>query len=116
LGRGVRPHAKKENVKIVDFSGNIEQFGELESVEFLQESGRWGMFCGKKQLTLGKVFEVDPNPKMWFGKHSGKLLTEVPINYLKWAAQNVTETHTDKITNNMVEIKKFIKNQEVVLT
>lgn len=110
LGRGVRPHPNKKDVKIVDFSGNVETFGELGTIEFLEEKGRWGMFCGDKQITIGKVFDEDPNPVMCFGKYRGELLKKVPISYLKWANANIKDINGDRMIRNMEQIKIFLSS------
>jgi len=97
LGRGVRYSAKKQDCKVSDFSGNLAIFGELDTIRFEQDSGRWGMFLDGKQMTTGKVHDefepereglvTDPNwdGKIWFGKkYRGRRVESCPVFYLEW--------------------------------
>ena len=42
--------------------------------------------------------------KLWFGRHKGKMLKEVPVNYLQWYLEN---GDCDKTKNR---IKLYFKN------
>lgn len=51
IGRGVRIHPNKKDCKIVDFSGNVKRFGEIEEFHFEDLKGYgWGLFNGKDEL------------------------------------------------------------------
>ena len=45
-------------------------------------------------------------PRMPFGKHKGKLITELPLQYLKWINEWL-----GKIDDNFVELKAQIKEE-----
>jgi len=110
LGRATRIHDKKLNAKIIDLSGNVTKFGRIENLNYDYIEGYgWGLFNREVLLTNfpiqaeyrptkaslreavardaeGKV-PID-DMKLWFGKHSGKKLSQVPISYLSFMLDN----------------------------
>src|SRR5690625_5275323 len=115
IGRGVRIHPNKKDCKIVDFSGNVKRFGNIEEFHFEDLEGYgWGIFNGKNELltdypiqskirptkeTLIQAHEEklaiqrkeDLNHKItfYFGKFKGKTLGFVykyHKDYLVWIA------------------------------
>jgi DNA repair protein RadD len=94
-GRGTRIHSLKQDCLIVDFVGNSDKFGKIEDLYYKNERGYWKLYgTGGKLLTgvpihdIGNV--VDPatlktgESKLDFGKHKGKMIKEVPLDYLRW--------------------------------
>jgi DNA repair protein RadD len=101
-GRVVRISPKKKKGYIIDFCGNIKNFGRLEdiTVEDYPNYG-WGIFS-RDQLLTGcslkgpKVFKKDLIPKkeisvgkggefvINIGKFKGKSLKQVKRSYLEW--------------------------------
>lgn len=108
LGRGVRPHKDKESCLIIDYSGNVLKFGKLEDVEFKEEEGRWGLFSVNNQITTGVVYKAKKtfDGKIWFGKHAGKMVTEIPIGYCNWLLENF-----EPKKENELELIKIIKDR-----
>lgn len=84
IGRLIRIHDGKKDAKLVDFSGNVERFGRVEGVEFLEVNGKWGMYNNGIAMTVN----AEPYPPMkrndlfTFGKYLGIPITEVPREYL----------------------------------
>lgn len=114
-GRGVRICEGKENVEIIDFSGNINRFGTLEDLQFIKGKKGWGMFFGDKQLTSNPVHEEKEQynngekvRKIWFGKHQGEKLTEIPKAYLEWLTG-------DEFTPNNPKTKALVSECKEVL-
>lgn len=114
LGRGVRQHETKEDCKVIDYSGNVERFGRLEKIEFLKGLGsnEWGLFIEGKRLTSHKVsFKEEHNTKpaetevIWFGKHSGKHIKDIPTGYLKWIITGMT-SQTQKVEDFKTLVQK----------
>jgi len=107
IGRITRIHFNKPNGRIVDLSGNVAKFGKVEylNYEFIDGFG-WGLFSNeyllsnfpinsahrptKKNIRDGALFdgyrEVEKagETKLWFGKHTGKQLKQVPQHYLTY--------------------------------
>jgi len=118
LGRLVRLHIDKENGKVVDFSGNIEKFGKLEDLVFKFNGKKWFMFSGDKQLTNGdyktvvgekEFFRARDYNKLWFGKHNGKHLKDVPTDYLKWIASDKYIPQNQDATKLVSHVNYFLK-------
>lgn len=110
IGRAVRIHPSKKDALIVDFSGNVENFGRVEDTTYeLIEGYGWGCFAKDYCLTSQplalpklhrnqlqkKVIEKIDNPRLEygdnaafsFGKYKGKTLKEVfekDKQYLSW--------------------------------
>lgn len=111
--RGVRPHAEKENCKIIDLAGNIRKFGKLENISFEQEEGRWGMFAikgddEKEQLTLGTVYKNKSQEVIWFGKHKGKKLKDLPKGYLEWITSDAFTPFSSDVAELCEKAKKYV--------
>lgn len=91
-GRLVRPAEGKQNGKLICMSGNLNKFGKLEDIEFREDGGRWGMFSGNEQLTIGEVVkakEIEFDGKIWFGQtHKGKELKNCPRHYVEWLVRD----------------------------
>jgi len=108
LGRIVRPQQGKRNGKIVDLSGNVNHFGKLEEITFEQEEGRWGMFVGDYKMTLGTVYKGKGLNKIWFGKHAGKHLSEVPKGYLKWMSSDEFTPFNEDVKELKEKAKEYV--------
>jgi DNA repair protein RadD len=111
-GRGVRPHPNKKDLLIIDLSGNIKEFGTLENISFERKDDSWVMLSGNRRLTNKKIvptlsntidntyFEdlFKPKPmKIWFGKHNGKLVKDIPVDYLKWLMNGMIPPYSEKM-------------------
>jgi DNA repair protein RadD len=52
VGRGIRLHPGKQDCAVVDMCGNLERFGKIEEIKYLEEPGRgWIIHNGKRQLS-----------------------------------------------------------------
>jgi len=118
LGRLVRLHKDKENGKVVDFSGNIERFGKLEDLVFKFNGKKWFMFSGDRQLTDGQYevkvgdkefFKARDYNKLWFGKHSGKHLKDVPKDYLQWIVSDKYVPQNQDAIKLVSNVNHFLK-------
>lgn len=130
LGRGTRIHPDKENTRIVDLSGNVSNFGPIESLNYEYIDGYgWGMFTGdilltntpikakrkptkailKQRATKEGIRSIakDLKHKMWFGKYKDQTLENIPHDYLNWALEN--------LTFNGVRMTALKKSMETVL-
>lgn len=125
LGRGVRIHPDKKNVKIVDFSGNIENFGELEDIEFLDTNGRgaWEMYNKQYRLTGFKVLRTPDYSgqefidTFWFGKHAGKTVAEVATkhpDYLIWMINSDFRWDSDKTQKLKVSVMAELEKRDLL--
>jgi len=113
LGRGTRIHPNKKDCLIVDFSGNIRKFGKIEKLVFVKENiwklyGEGGnLLTGIPLHTIGEhTAETEAAPKkvlMPFGKHVGKEIKDIDVNYRSWMLQNFTWNA------NTMKIKKEIE-------
>jgi DNA repair protein RadD len=96
-GRGTRIHPEKEKCIITDFAGNINRFGKLENINFRKNSlGDWNVYSEQRLLSDIQMHHIRPwkldgewNVYFNFGKHEGKMVTDVPDSYLIWALKNV---------------------------
>lgn len=48
------------------------------------------------------------DPLLFFGKHNGKRLSEVPTSYLVWLTKNITEPGSLRMEGLMVAIRRFL--------
>jgi DNA repair protein RadD len=109
LGRGTRICPGKGNCKIVDISGNLAIFGPITGFQYVYANGRWEMYDSNMvQLTGVPLHEVAmkrvrgteslgatgstgaTTGVMPFGKHKGKAVGDVPVNYLEWMVREFT--------------------------
>lgn len=52
IGRGIRPHPKKEFTRIVDMCNNMSLFGKVEDMKICDgENGKWYISNGRRRLT-----------------------------------------------------------------
>lgn len=52
IGRGIRPFVGKEDCAVVDMCGNINRFGEIENIKYVQDAnGKWIITNGEKILS-----------------------------------------------------------------
>lgn len=52
IGRGIRLSEGKENCAVVDMCGNIERFGKIEQIKYIQDKkGGWIIHNGERQLS-----------------------------------------------------------------
>lgn len=110
-GRVVRIHPDKEKAHVIDFGGNIKRFARIEGITIENYKGHgWGIFSQEGRLLTNYPMGFDPyyksdidakyqrkmiqatqqreNPKMWFGKYSGKYMKDVPLGYFKWLTES----------------------------
>lgn len=80
LGRIVRKHISKTDGLVLDFSGNVLKFGEIESFEVRKETRAWQCYSGGKKITSIPFTEVGEEAApaqtidesvMPFGKYKG---------------------------------------------
>ncbi|MFH0981847.1 MAG: helicase-related protein [Planctomycetota bacterium] len=105
IGRGIRPAAGKESCLVIDLCDNVRRFGRIETFELIDQKpgrGLWrlrsdaGPLTGVDITTKVNVESVPLPPEaqanaeleITFGKHKGIKLGEVPLGYLRWAAEN----------------------------
>ena len=88
IGRGIRPHENKENCIVIDLTDNHKRFGKIEDM-VLKYNNNLPYICNNDrqltnvyydEFTNGEIMDM-PMP---FGKHKGKMVSEVDIYYLKW--------------------------------
>lgn len=108
IGRGVRIHPNKAHCLIVDYLGNVNRFGVVETLEIIDyEYSGWGIFNNnillsntpmgglkktKEDLRIDFLNREKKKNKeklpdvilMPFGKHKGLPIESVPISYLKF--------------------------------
>lgn len=101
IGRGTRIHDNKEKCIIYDLGGNYKRFGRVEDMVMIQLSSGWEMISETKLITSKPIHLLNSPPTFWFGRFNGINLQEVPIDYLKWAIENVK---LDLITRKEVEV------------
>ena len=120
-GRVCRPHPNKESGNILDFCGNIEKFGKLESVTIEEiENYGWAVVSGQKVITgflMGgpDIFKEElvnknkprvktdvQNYVVQFGKFKGQKLKEIKRQYLMWT---IYESGWDFAAKSMKEYK-----------
>ena len=106
-GRGIRPCEGKRCVDVIDLCDNVRRFGRIETFElFDQKPGRglWRLRSDAGPLTgvdittktnvesvpLPAEAEANADMELTFGKHAGTKLCDVPLGYLRWAAENFT--------------------------
>ena len=134
FGRGVRTKEGKKSFKFIDFGGNIERFGRIESLKIEFTSGLgWtitqgshvlsgvpigSMWTKEEVLSIKKTSKkkeaIDPKITFWFGKHKGKRLDKIPLHYLKWWVQMISnEFRTSKEEELYTEVNKVIRNKVI---
>jgi len=115
IGRGVRLHDNKDNCLIVDYSGNVESFGNVEGLKYKKiDYYGWGLFNDKNEILTDYPIKSKIKPtvetliihekeklglkvknkdygevKFHFGKHKGKKIKDIYKNnkdYLIWIA------------------------------
>jgi DNA repair protein RadD len=108
IGRGVRIHPNKDHCLIIDYLGNVNRFGVVETLEIIDyEYSGWGIFNNgillsntpmgglkktKEDLRIDFLNKEKKKSKeklpdvilMPFGKHKGLPIESVPISYLKF--------------------------------
>jgi DNA repair protein RadD len=108
IGRGVRIHPNKDHCLIIDYLGNVNRFGVVETLEIIDyEYSGWGIFNNgillsntpmgglkktKEDLRIDFLNKEKKKNKeklpdvilMPFGKHKGLPIESVPISYLKF--------------------------------
>jgi len=125
IGRAVRPHPNKDKALILDFVGNYKKFGRVEDLEIREGDHGWGVYSKGVLLTNRDIAADDnqykekkkPNKPlaettMDFGKHSGKKLKDVPVDYLHWAWKNVESKSWTKNVINYIKEKQLFDKEE----
>jgi DNA repair protein RadD len=131
IGRGVRIHPKKDNCKIIDFSGNVNRFGRVEEITFEDVPGYgWGMF-GKdgvlltdypisakrrptKESLLKKHADLhgeDNSVKMWFGKYKDKTVKQIVRINKGYAAWLIDQKDWNWSSGKMKALKKSLEKE-----
>jgi len=109
LGRGIRIHPDKKDVKIIDLCGNLDVFGKIETFKIIDKENRglYVLVSNTGQLTginiAAKANRVNNevsdgdysggvesrgNSIVGFGKYKGQHVTKLPNHYLKWCSEN----------------------------
>lgn len=116
MARGTRIHPLKQDCLIVDFVGNIDRFGRLESLYYKKEK-IWKLYGEGGKLLTGipidqigtKTEETEQkdatDPEVTFGKHGGKRVSQIPNDYLQWMLKNITWTKYNKHIYNAIKKK-----------
>lgn len=120
-GRLVRPFEGKIG-KFYDYGGNIDRFGRMEDMEFLDYPNHgWAFFSGENLLTgtpmggdkttkseLNSMGKIDCKPgtsKVFeFGQYRGAELKSIPTHYLVWALKNARNNMTKPLINECQKI------------
>lgn len=123
VGRGTRisEETGKTECLFIDFGANIERFGVVEHLVMEKIEG-WGWaFCNGdyvltnvlmgtqrvKKSSLEKKKSVGGEDVMFFGKHSGKPLSQIPVSYFEWLIFKSDIQFTSK---KMIDLKdKMLK-------
>jgi DNA repair protein RadD len=103
VGRLTRIHPTKKNGLVIDLVGSLEKFGKVEDFYFKNIQGKWELLGGEGRLLTGiplhKIGTIKENDqgelikvnlptdsqiRMPFGKHQGKLLHQIPMQYREW--------------------------------
>ena len=102
IGRGTRisPATGKESCLYIDYCNNVDRFGHIENLTLEEIEGwGWGMFNNDilmtntlmdglkktKQQIIAKVKgQSMPVSHMWFGKHSGVAIKDLPKGYIEF--------------------------------
>lgn len=112
VGRGIRPHPKKDHLKLIDVCGNVARFGKIESFEIVEAHTRKPRLKSDRSYLTGFDFvsnrdmEHADSPaeigdgkrrvhKMPFGKHKGEPIPKLPQGYLSWCLENLTDINAD---------------------
>lgn len=121
LGRGTRQCEGKQFFTVYDFAGGHKKFGRIEDLEYRKMGTTYHIFgSGNKQLTGVNMIEdedeaFDANAKFYdmklnFGKKfPDKKISETPLWYLSWMADNVTNGDFLLMKN----IKTFLARPEL---
>lgn len=127
LGRATRIHPLKEDAMIIDLSGNVEKFGRIEDLNYEYIDGYgWGLFnedilltgyplksksrptkklLAKSATSVGtKTVAEHGKTKIWFGKHKGKMIRDIPVFYLTFMVETFDFNGT-----KMIEFKKSLE-------
>jgi len=107
----------KLNAKIIDFSGNVENFGALEDLKFVHtQKGHWDLFSKNILMTNAQTIGMPGGKgKCMFGKlHYGKPMDQVPTGYLLWMYKNVIPKDENDMATYVAAVailkeKKIIK-------
>jgi len=105
IGRGVRKFKTKKDCKIVDISGNFNNFGAIEEITYEEDKayGGWAAFSGEQLLTnypLGK--ENRPTKKSlkdalnFKQSYTEENKSEVKFHFGKFKDKTVEEVYKDK--------------------
>lgn len=109
IGRGVRIHPDKKDCVVVDAGGNVERFGYVEDLRFVNGT-KWRLFGTGNTLISGIPIQCIGNITIndlnrayhltsgWetigFGKHKGKQYGQIPPSYLAWLVNNPSASNT----------------------
>ncbi len=138
IGRGVRTAPGKSSCKIYDLCDNVKRFGKIESFEFedVNGNGMWRLksdigYVTGVDIVTGKDLEkkkrrVTPKDKkevksgefkITFGKHAGKAIAEVGIDYLKWCVENFDDGRLKALFATELEKRESqnTKKQDILL-
>ena len=100
LGRGIRLHPGKEQCTLTDLCGNVDRLGHIDDWILRDNNGdkRYRLYNGEDPLTgidmkygddLEKpTTDLRNGNQIHFGKHKGKLMKDVPVDYLEWIVNN----------------------------
>lgn len=104
LGRGIRIHDSKDRCTLTDLCGNVDRLGKIENWEIRDNDGdkQYRLYDNDRPLTgidmkTGEDLEkkrakdLRNQNAIHFGKYKGKLMSEVPKDYLEWIVANFSD-------------------------
>lgn len=131
IGRGIRIAPGKVSCLVVDLCDNVKRFGKIETFEIydanLGKSGKlkkWRLKSNVGPLTgvdmvSGKDLEIakdePPPPKLdssggviiEFGKYSGRSVSTVPLDYLKYCSENIPNPRIKAICKREIDRREI---------
>jgi DNA repair protein RadD len=131
IGRGVRIHPTKDKCRITDLSGNVKKFGMVEDLTFENLNGYgWGLFSKEELLTAVPMWETERPTKasltapkvfikeeptedvvIWFGKYSGKKVSQVVNSNPQYISWILTNKEWDWKSSKMTKLKKSLLSE-----
>ncbi len=92
VGRIVRPHPAKTSASVYDICGNYHTFGNPLEMKLALTAGKlWDIYGPSGRLTTKFITAPSEHEEtMPFGKYKGQRMKDVPIEYLTWAIENMT--------------------------
>ena len=121
IGRVVRPYEGKKAI-VIDLAGNLERLGNPLDYEIRETfKGYHDLYCGDKQITPIRknqsagshyVKKINRYTPMFFGKHKGTKLKDIPVDYMRWYLTTTNQNKDlSKVFKEEVEVQEdLLKN------